>query len=71
MKFNLKIFKRKTDYERLQDLIKLAQDNGLLVDVQLNYKNEFIANVSNGTSLQKRVRVSKAKTKTKELEEEE
>ena len=59
MKFNLKLLKRKNDFDRINDIIDLSKKNGLLFDIQLNYKNEFICNLSNSEKLAKRIRVSK------------
>lgn len=59
MKFKLKLLNRKNDFDRINDIIELSKKNGLLFDIQLNYKNEFICNLSNSEKLAKRVRVAK------------
>lgn len=64
MKFKLKLLNRKNDFDRINDIIELSKKNGLLFDIQLNYKNEFICNLSNSEKLAKRVRVSNGRRKT-------
>lgn len=59
MKFKLKLLNRKNDFDRINDIIELSKKNGLLFDIQLNYKNEFICNLSNSEKLAKRIRVAK------------
>ncbi|MEM3312279.1 MAG: hypothetical protein QW042_05025 [Thermoplasmata archaeon] len=53
------IFKKRTDLDRIKEIVDLSKKEYLLFDIQVNYKNEFIVNISNNEKLAKRVRVSK------------
>lgn len=53
------IFKKRTDLDRIKEIVELSNKEDLLFDIQVNYKNEFIVNISNNEKLAKRVRVSK------------
>lgn len=53
------IFKKRTDLDRIKEIVDLSKKEDLLFDIQVNYKNEFIVNISNNEKLAKRVRVSK------------
>ena len=53
------IFKKRTDLDRIKEIVELSKKEDLLFDIQVNYKNEFIVNISNNEKLAKRVRVSK------------
>ena len=55
----LSIFKKRTDLDRIREIVDLSKKEDLLFDIQVNYKNEFIVNISNNEKLAKRVRVSK------------
>lgn len=53
------IFRKRTDLDRIKEIVDLSKKEDLLFDIQVNYKNEFIVNISNNEKLAKRVRVSK------------
>lgn len=62
------IFKKRTDLDRIKEIVELSKSEDLLFDIQVNYKNEFIVNISNNEKLAKRVRVSKErKTDNEEI----
>ena len=56
---NRSIFRKRTDLDRIKEIVDLSKKEDLLFDIQVNYKNEFIVNISNNEKLAKRVRVSK------------
>lgn len=60
------IFKRRTDLDRIKEIVDLSKKEYLLFDIQVNYKNEFIVNISNNEKLAKRVRVSKERKQENE-----
>lgn len=60
------IFKRRTDLDRIKEIVDLAKKEDLLFDIQVNYKNEFIVNISNNEKLAKRIRVAKERKQDNE-----
>lgn len=53
------IFRKRTDLDRIKEIVELSKKEDLLFDIQVNYKNEFIVNISNNEKLAKRVRIGK------------
>lgn len=60
------IFRKRTDLDRIKEIVDLSKKEDLLFDIQVNYKNEFIVNISNNEKLAKRVRVSKERNRDNE-----
>lgn len=60
------IFKKRTDLDRIKEIVDLSKKENLLFDIQVNYKNEFIVNISNNEKLAKRVRVAKERKQDNE-----
>lgn len=50
------------DFDTLCKYVKFAEENGLLIDTQLNYANEIIINLTNAKKLSKRVSAAKVKS---------